>query len=95
MALLRADRRHLTARLHEQRSIRNHAPHGLLKHNARVTNQFSNRFSNRSRVGQSHGLVPWIVRFSHYSIAGYLSPSARPDFCRGGRRERDWRVAVG
>ena len=25
------------------------------------------------------GLVPWTVRFSHYPIAGYLPPSARPD----------------
>ena len=33
------------------------------------------------------GLVPWIVRFSHYPIAGYLPPSARPDQLWSGRAE--------
>ena len=27
--------------------------------------------------------VPWIIRFSHYPIAGYLPPSARPDHVSG------------
>ena len=38
---------------------------------------------NRSRVDQSHGLVPWMFRFSHYPIAGYLPPSARSDHLSG------------